>query len=177
VVLLATGTLHVSTRGFGLLPAAAAVGGVLGSLVNARIVTRIGVVPALLCSLVVNVVVFVAIGFSPNAATLGSLLAVNGLVTSMWSIGAISLRQRLVPATLLGRVASANRMLSVGFMPFGALAGGLVASELGLRAAYPIAGAVRGLALLAALPMLIRAAKAAKGTAGENAALWSMLCC
>jgi hypothetical protein len=52
-------------------------------------------------------------------------------------------------------------MLGWGLIPLGALTGGLVAHEFGLRAGYPIAGALRGIALLAALPVLITALRAA----------------
>ncbi|HVT69394.1 MAG TPA: MFS transporter, partial [Trebonia sp.] len=48
VVLLATQTLHVSDRGYGLLLAGAAVGSVLGGVVTTAIVSRIGEMRALL---------------------------------------------------------------------------------------------------------------------------------
>jgi MFS family permease len=157
VVLLATQTLRVSDRGYGLLLAGAAIGSVLGGVVNAPIVARIGELPALLVSLGANVFIFVAIGISPSAVVLGVLLGLNGFVTTMWSIVTVSMRQRVVPSDLLGRVNSAYRMLGWGLMPLGSLAGGLVARELGVRAAYPVAGALRGIALLVALPVLITA--------------------
>jgi MFS family permease len=155
LVLLATQTLHVSDRGYGLLLAGAAVGSVLGGLVNAAIVSRIGELPALLSALGANVLIFAGIGVSPNAITLGVLLGLNGFSTTMWSVVTLSTRQRIVPSELLGRVNSAYRMLGWGLMPLGSLAGGLIAAELGVRAAYPIASALRGIALLAALPVLI----------------------
>jgi MFS family permease len=161
VVLLATQTLHVSYRGYGLLLAGAAIGSVLGGVVNAPIVARIGELPALLAALGSNVFIFVAIGFSPDAVALGVLLGLNGFATTMWSVVTVSMRQRIVPSDLLGRVNSAYRMLGWGLMPLGSLAGGLIARELGIRAAYPIAGALRGVALLAALPVLIAAMRSA----------------
>ena len=48
-------------------------------------------------------------------------------------------------------------MLGWGLIPLGALAGGLVAHMFGLRAPYPVAGVLRGIALLVAMPVLIRA--------------------
>jgi MFS family permease len=157
LVLLATQTLHLGTRGYGLLLAGGAVGSVLGGLVSARIVTRIGSLPALLTALTANVLVFEGIGFSPDATVLGALLALNGFVTTMWNIVTVSLRQQIVPAEFLGRVNSVYRMLGWGLIPLGALAGGLVAHEFGLRAGYPIAGALRGIALLVAVPVLLKA--------------------
>ncbi|MFC5827153.1 MFS transporter [Nonomuraea insulae] len=157
LVLLATQTLRLDAPGYGLLLAGAAIGSLLGGLVSARLVMRMGELPALLAALVTNVVVFVGIGLSPNVIVLGVLLAVSGFVTTLWSIVTVSLRQRIVPSEMLGRVNSVYRMLGWGLIPLGALAGGLVAHAFGLRAPYPVAGVLRGIALLVAMPVLVRA--------------------
>jgi MFS family permease len=161
LVLLATQVLQLGPRGYGLLLGAAAVGSVLGGLVNARVVARTGALPAMLTSLVANAVIFVGIGLSPDVIVLGVLLALNGFATTMWSVVSVSLRQQVVPSALLGRVNSVYRMLAWGLMPLGALAGGLVAHGFGVRAAYPVAGALRAAALLVALPVLVPAMRAA----------------
>jgi MFS family permease len=162
LVLLATQTLHLGTRGYGVLLAGGAIGSVLGGLVSARIVARVGPLPALLAALTANVFVFEGIGLSPNAMVLGALLALNGFVTTVWNIVTVSLRQQIVPAEFLGRVNSVYRMLGWGLIPLGALTGGLVAHGFGLRAGYPIAGALRGIALLAVLPVLLAAVRTAR---------------
>jgi MFS family permease len=159
LVLLATQVVHLDARGYGLLLAGAALGSVLGGLVNARIVARIGSRPALLTALAVNVGAFAGIGLSRAAVVLGAFLAVNGFVTTLWNIVTVGLRQELVPAALLGRVTSAYRLLAWGLIPAGTLTGGLVAHGLGLRAPYLVAAAVRGLVLVAALPVLVRAGR------------------
>ncbi|MFC7640717.1 MFS transporter [Streptosporangium lutulentum] len=157
LVLLATQTLHLDARGYGLLLAGAAIGSLLGGLAGARVVSRAGELPTLLTALAVNVVVFVGIGLSPNALVLGALLAVNGFVITLWNIVTVGLRQRIVPSEMLGRVNSVYKMLGWGLIPLGALVGGLVAHTFGLRAPYPVAGVLRGIALLVAMPVLIRA--------------------
>ncbi|WP_433664115.1 MFS transporter [Nocardia sp. CA-128927] len=157
LVLLATQTLRVDTAGYGLLLASAATGSVFGGLINARIIDKIGALPALLTALATNVVAFVGIGLSPNSFVLGSMLAANGFVVTLWNIVVVSLRQEIVPTELFGRVSSVYKMLGWGLIPVGALIGGLVAHLLGLRAPYLIAGGVRGIALLLAVPALCRA--------------------
>lgn len=155
LVLLATRALHVSARGYGLLLAAAAVGGALGGVLNDRLLARWGALPTLLVSLSTTVVVFETVGLAPGVVALAVLLAVAGFATTMWNVLALSLRQQQVPGDLRGRVNSVYRMIGWGLIPLGALTGGVVADVLGLRAPYPVAGAIRAIALLAALPTLI----------------------
>jgi MFS family permease len=152
LVLLATQTLRPNARDYGLLLAGAAIGSLLGGLISARIVRRIGALAALLTALAANVVVFVGIGLSPNAFALGVLLSINGFVTTLWNVVTVSLRQQIVPSELLGRVNSVDKMLGWGLIPLGALTGGLVAHAFGLRAPYPIAGALRGIACWSRCP-------------------------
>ncbi|MGP3920907.1 MFS transporter [Nonomuraea sp. 10N515B] len=161
LVLLATQTLRLDARDYGLLLAGAAIGSLLAGLAGARAVERIGARAALLAVLTANVVIFVGIGLSPNAVVLGVLLALNGFLVTLWNIVTVSLRQQIVPAELLGRVTSAYKMLGWGLIPLGALAGGLLAHTFGLRAPYPVAGVLRGIALLTALPVLVRALREA----------------
>jgi MFS family permease len=157
LVLLATQTLGLDARGYGLLLAGAAIGSVLGGLANARLIARIGPRAALLTALTTNVLVFLTIGASPNAVVLAALLAVNGFTITMWNIVTVSLRQQIVPAEFLGRVNSIYRMVGWGLIPLGALTGGFIAYRLGVRASYPVAGAIRAVALGVALPVLLKA--------------------
>ncbi|SFW79592.1 MFS transporter [Amycolatopsis australiensis] len=156
LVLLVTQLVHPDARGYGLLLAGAALGSVLGGLVNARVVAAVGSRPALVTALAVNAGAFAGIGLSRDAVMLGAFLAVNGFVTTLWNVVTVGLRQQFVPSALLGRVTSAYRLLGWGLIPAGTLAGGLVAHELGLRAPYLVAAAIRGIALAVALPVLLR---------------------
>ncbi|WP_129782786.1 MFS transporter [Promicromonospora panici] len=156
LVLLATRELGVTTAGYGLLLAVAAVGSVLGGLLTARLTRVLGQLPVLAVALAINAVVFVLLGLSPSAWTLAALLALSGLVTAVWNVVTVTLRQELVPLDLLGRVNSVYRLLGWGLIPLGALAGGLIAHEIGIRAGYPVAGALRVVALAISLPLLVR---------------------
>jgi MFS family permease len=158
LVLLATQTLHVGTRGYGLLWTAAAIGSVLGGLVNPAITRRLGLLPSLTVAMATFAAVDAGIGLAPNFAVAAALMACNGFFVTMWNVVTVTLRQRIVPAELLGRVNSVYRMLGWGLMPLGALAGGFIAHAAGLRAAYVVGGVLSGAALLAALPALAGAA-------------------
>ncbi len=161
LVLLATQTLHVSARGYGLLLAASAVGSVVGGLVNPVLTRRLGLLPSLVLPAVVDAAAFVGIGLAPGPLVVAALLAVQGFSVTMWNVVTISLRQQTVPGHLLGRVNSVYRMLGWGLMPLGALAGGFVAHAAGLRAPYVVAGLLCLLSVLAALPLLLAAVRAA----------------
>jgi MFS family permease len=167
LVLLATQTLHVGTRGYGLLWTAAAVGSVLGGLVNPAITRRLGLLPSLIVAMAAFAAADAGIGLAPDFAVAAALMAGNGFFVTMWNVVTVTIRQRIVPAELLGRVNSAYRMLGWGLMPFGALAGGFVAHAAGLRAAYIVAGLLSGVALLAALPAL-RGAASGTGDASKD---------
>jgi MFS family permease len=160
LVLLATQTLHVGTRGYGLLWTAAAVGSVLGGLVNPAITRRLGLLPSLTVAMAAFAVADAGVGLAPNFAVAAALMACNGFFVTMWNVVTVTLRQRIVPTELLGRVNSAYRMIGWGLMPLGALAGGFIAHAAGLRAAYVVAGMLSGAALLAALPALAGAGRA-----------------
>jgi MFS family permease len=160
LVLLATQTLHVSTRGYGLLLAASAVGSVVGGLVNPVLTRKLGLLPSLVLPALIDAAAFVGIGLAPDSVVVAVLLAVQGFSVTMWNVVTVSLRQRIVPGHLLGRVNSVYRMLGWGLMPAGALAGGFVAHAAGLRAPYIVAGVLCALSALAALPLLLAATTA-----------------
>ncbi|MCU7727018.1 MFS transporter [Actinoplanes sp. KI2] len=164
LVLLATRELHLGARAFGLLPAASAVGGVAGGLAGHRVAARLGTLPTVLVALAGPIPAYLAAGAVLHPYAIMVLLLIISFFASMWSVATVSLRQTVVPAGLLGRVNAVYRMLSLGLAPLGALAGGFVAHDLGVRAAYPIAGMVRGGALLIALPVLLRVRRRARST-------------
>jgi MFS family permease len=157
LVLLATGKYGLSPHQYGLLLAALAVGGIIGGLVNTRLNRALGAVGATVLALAGNAVLYLLVGTAPNAPVLGVLLAGSTAMTTLWNVSTVSLRQRIVPAELLGRVNSAHKMFGWGLMPVGAAVGGLLAARFGISVPFPAAGALRLTALLIALPALISA--------------------
>jgi hypothetical protein len=71
---------------------------------------------------------------------------------TMWNVVSMSLRQAMIPAELLGRVLSANRVVMWGGIPLGALAGDALADWT----TVPVAFLVSGLAQLAVAVMIGR---------------------
>jgi Na+/melibiose symporter-like transporter len=127
LVLYAQEVLELRERGYGLLLCVIAVGTVAGSAL-AQIANRtLGpakIVPLLMLT---QGVAMLAVSATGSLAVAVAGFLVGGLGSGLWNIATISLRQRIVPDLLLGRVTSAYRMVGLGAMPLGAIAGGALA--------------------------------------------------
>ncbi|MHA7275797.1 hypothetical protein ACX80O_04610 [Arthrobacter sp. Hz1] len=84
---------------------------------------------------------------------LGPIFFVGSMLIVLWNVITVSLRQRIAPNRLLGRVNSAYRLLAWGTMPLGAAAGGLLAQWLGLQTMFGLMG-VLTFGLLVLMPIL-----------------------
>ena len=130
-VLFAREVLGLGSVGFGLLFSGGAVGGVLGSLVAARVVQRLGVGRTLQLALMSEATSVLLYGLAPAAWVAGAAIGLFAVTGIIWNVVTISLRQRLIPDALLGRVGSVYRLLGVGLSPVGAAVGGLVVVAAG----------------------------------------------
>jgi MFS family permease len=94
----------------------------------------------------------VAIGLAPEGnAAIPILIAatvVSGFSIVVYNIVQVSYRQAICPPRLQGRMNSVMRFIVWGTIPLGALAGGALATWLGLREAIVIGGIGSGLAVL-----------------------------
>lgn len=149
--------LGLGARGYGLVLAAGAVGGIVGGLVGERVIGRMGAGPAAQWMTLASALAFVAIVFAPNGWALALVLALFELSGLIWNTVSVSYRQRVIPDALLGRVNSVYRLLAWGMMPIGLLLSGLIVSwsqawmprETALTMPFVAAGL--GAALLTAL--------------------------
>jgi MFS family permease len=119
-----------------------AVGAVAGSLVAQRVQNRLGEVVTIISMLTGSVVLMLVPVFWPNGWTVTAAVTTIGVTNTIGNVVSQSLRQRLVPRTLLGRVSGASRTLSYGLMPLGALLGGVVGEWAGLSVTFVGAVAV-----------------------------------
>ncbi|QMU68505.1 MFS transporter [Streptacidiphilus sp. P02-A3a] len=136
LVLVARERLHLGSVGYGLLFTSMAVGGVLGSVVGDRLISRVTATWTIRVGLLVEAGLHLALAASHSAYLIGFALFAFGVHGSLWSIVAGSLRQRLTPPHLLGRVGSTNLFIAAGGNCVGALLGGVVAARFGLTAPY-----------------------------------------
>lgn len=156
LVLFAVGPaseMKLSEAGFGLLLTTSALGAFVGSFIAEWAEAKLGRSKSLALTILGSALLVGAPAVTDNPYILGALLFVGGILIMLWNIITVSLRQRIAPARLLGRVNSAYRLLAWGTMPLGAAAGGLLAQWLGLQAMFGIMG-VLTLALLGMMPIL-----------------------
>jgi MFS family permease len=150
-VLFVRQTLGLSERGFGLLLTLFAVGGLAGTVAAPWARRRLGTSRIVQLVLVVQAGAMLLTGLVPTLAATVAGFLLAGTTGGMWNIATISLRQRIVPDALLGRVTSAYRLVGLGSMPVGAAAGGLVAKAYGLPATFVVAGAAAAVGAVAAV--------------------------
>jgi MFS family permease len=136
LVLLAKERLHVGSVGYGSLFTCMAVGSLLGSAVGDRVIRRVTATWTIRIGLLVEALTHLTLALSTSVYVVGAVMAVFGIHAALWTIVGTSLRQRLTPAHMLGRVSSANLFISAGGNFAGALLGGALAGAFGITAPY-----------------------------------------
>ncbi|MGC4789231.1 MFS transporter [Micromonospora sp. DT178] len=135
-VLYARQSLGLGALGFGLLLATGAAGGLAGSLVADRLIGRFRHRAVLAWSMAVTAGTPALLAVAPHRIAAVVVVVTTSASFAVLNVAALSVRQRLVPGDLLGRVVAASRMLSYGCTALGALAGGALAAGLGMRAPF-----------------------------------------
>lgn len=142
LVLFAQQRLGLTNAGFGVFLATLACGGVAGGLLAERLLARYRhtvTATVLLIPLMWLGIATVA----RDLPTVAVFAVVSSFCTAVWGVATAALRQRAVPTHLLGRVSSAQTLITWGVQPVGALLGGLVADHFGLLAPWFVAVGLR----------------------------------
>jgi len=164
LVLLATTEWGVREGAYGLFLATGALGFLLGSVAADGIVRRFGGARTLLAAAVMSGFGYLIMASARSWLLAGPSFALVGLAVGAGSVVAISLRQRLTPEDLMGRVGGAWRGIVWGAAPIGALAAGSVATIGGLRMPLVVAGILQcAVAVVLARPLLHSLQDATRG--------------
>ncbi|MDN4615088.1 MFS transporter [Leifsonia sp. F6_8S_P_1B] len=134
--------LQLNDPEYGLLLTVMAIGSVLGTFLAEPCERVLGRARSLIVTVFAVAIMLAVPAFTTNLWAIGALFALGGAAISVWNVITVSLRQRVTPPRLLGRVNSAYRLLAFGTMPLGSAVGGLIAEILGLPAVFLIAGLV-----------------------------------
>jgi predicted MFS family arabinose efflux permease len=140
-VIFATDTLELSDFGYGLLLVPGALGGIAGALIAPRF-TRFPLRRSLPVAVVGSGASTWLMALTSSPILVGALSAVSLGSVMVWNVLTLALRQRLIPDELLGRVGASYRFLVYLGMPFGAVVGGVLANEFGVRSAIFVSGSV-----------------------------------
>jgi MFS family permease len=151
LVLFVVRDLHQQPGAYGLLLAIGALGGVATGGTGAVLARRLGPWRSLLFGGLAMAASQAVLGLTGNVIVAAAMLFVSSGAWALFNITAVTMRQRLVPAALLGRVSSLFGIVTRGTEALGAVAGGALAATAGLRApmlagAPPLALAVTVLA-------------------------------
>ncbi len=142
------GPMGLDEVGFGVLLTASAVGSLAGSFIVEPLERRLGRANLLAISIMGYGIPLVVIGLTTNVPAVAVALAVGSFIGIAWNVVTVSLRQRIVPDHLLGRLNASYRLLAWGTMPVGAVLGGLVGEVFGLQAVFLIFGGLQLLLVL-----------------------------
>ena len=142
--------VHAQPGIIGLLFAAIGVGGLAGAVLAGPFARRLGGARATLAGVGMTAA---GLLIPLTTAGVGLLLFAVGYAVSaagvvLYNINQVSLRQRLCPERLLGRMNATVRFVVTGVEPLGALAGGAIGTTIGLRPTLWLAAAGQTLAVV-----------------------------
>jgi predicted MFS family arabinose efflux permease len=127
--------VHAQPDVIGFSFAAVGAGGLAGALFASRLSRRIGGARATIAGALMSILGLLIPLATPGIGVLffGVGYAGSAFGTSLYNINQLSFRQRLCPRNLLGRMNATIRFVVSGISPVGALLGGVIGTEIGLR--------------------------------------------
>jgi MFS family permease len=138
---VAPGPMGLSEAGFGIVTATIGVGSLIGTWLAVPAERRLGPFRTLVLSVVLCGASLVVPIVTADPVLVGTSMAVSGVAMVLWNVVTVSLRQRITPDRLLGRMNASYRLVGWGTMPLGAALGGALAEALGLRPTFLVAAA------------------------------------
>ncbi len=160
---VAPGPLGLDPLAYGTLLVAMAIGGIAGSLLAGPVSRRLGMKPTLALDFVGTALLVGVPAVTTNPWLVGAGIVVAGTGSAMWLVLVSSIRQRLTPDELLGRLYGASRLIGRGVTPIGAGLGGLAAELLGVETVFGV-GALVSAGLLLVFLVSTREAELTAGT-------------
>ncbi len=136
LVLLARERLHLGAVGYGALFTCEAAGALLGSVCGDRLIRRVTATWTIRIGLLVEAGLHLTLATTRSAYLAGFMMFAFGMHGALWSIVGSSLRQRLTPPEMLGRVGSTSLFIAAGGNCVGAMFGGLIAARFGITAPF-----------------------------------------
>jgi MFS family permease len=160
LVLYALDHLGIGEVGFGLLTAAAAIGGLVSTAAYDRIERRFELVTVMRTCLLLEVFTHLGLALAPSGGVALMIMVVFGAYAFVWAAVSTTVRQRATPTALQGRVGSVYMVAVVGGLVIGQALGGVIASRWGLTAPFWFAFVGAGITLALVWRQLVYVAHA-----------------
>lgn len=141
LVLYATRRLGMGEVGFGLLTTVSAAGGLLATTTYGWITRHVTMADLMRIGLVLETLTHVALALTTRPWVAMAIMFVFGAHAFVWGTTSMTIRQRVVPLRLQGRVNSVNLIGSFGGLVVGSLLGGSLAEHWGVTAPFWFAAA------------------------------------
>ncbi|WP_449369310.1 MFS transporter [Actinoplanes awajinensis] len=138
-VLYARDRLGLSDIGYGFLLTTFAVGGLAGAGLATRLSHRFGTATVLRAGLIVEALTHLTLAITTNPLVAGGAIVIFGVHTTVWGVLASSIRQRIVPDRLRGRVGSVHALLETGGAALGWLLGAVLTQFWGITTPFWLA--------------------------------------
>ena len=148
LVLYATEHLHMGPVGYAALTTASAIGGILATLSFGWLDRNVSFALLMRICLTLEVLMHLSMALVTSGAVALLILVVFGAYAFIWGTISTTVRQRLVPLELQGRIGSVNMVGVFGGMVIGQVLGGVIAQTWGLTAPWWFAFAGAGVTLL-----------------------------
>jgi predicted MFS family arabinose efflux permease len=136
LVLYASQRLGLGDIGFGLLTTVMAVGGLLGTASYGWITRRVSLSNIMRAGLIVETLTHLALALTTSAWVAVPVFLVFGAHAFIWGTTSVTIRQRVVPTNLQGRVGSVNMDGTYGGLVLGSGIGGVLAQHYGVTAPF-----------------------------------------
>ncbi len=155
-VILITERFGLGGVGYGLILSVDAVASVVMSFFVARLIARTSHSTSMRLAVVCFSAGGLLLGLFTAAVIAFVAAVVNGVSDPTWNIVSSTVRQRLVPDEVFGRMMTAYLFIAWGMRPVGAFLGGVVAEQVGVEWVPISAAIVVGSLLVTARPMFQR---------------------
>lgn len=171
LVLYATEHLHMGPVGYGALTTASAAGGMIAIFSFGWLEKRVSFSTLMRVCLSCEVLMHLGFALTSSAVVAFVIMFGFGLYAFVWGTISTTVRQRLVPMELQGRIASVNMVGVFGGLVIGQFIGGVLAQLWGLTAPwwFAFAGSAVTLALVWRSISHIAAAKPVLDDASDEA--------
>jgi MFS family permease len=136
LVLFAIERLHTGTVGFGLLTTAIALGGLVGTATYGWLSARVSLGNLMRAGLIIETLTHLGLAVTTTPWIAYAIMFVFGAHAFVWGTTSTTVRQRVVPTALQGRVTSVYFIGVQGGIVIGSVVGGAIAGVWGVAAPF-----------------------------------------